>query len=202
MTQPLLHLASISPRRSELLRQIGVVHRIIAVDVDETPHRGEQPKEYVIRLAREKALAGQNQLDENRRGLVLAADTSVVVDDRILGKPRDMEEALEMMQLLSNRSHWVYSGVALAGNEIESRISESRVTFREIAIDEAMAYWKSGEPADKAGGYGIQGLGALLITRIEGSFSGIMGLPLFETTQLLMQAGIDPLTQINEQADE
>jgi len=193
--QPLLHLASMSPRRSELLRQIGVVHSIIKVDIDETPHRGEQPKEYVIRLAREKALAGQIELDDNKHGLVLAADTSVVVDNQILGKPKDREQALEMMQLLSNRSHWVYSGVALAGDAIGHEISESLVTFREVSREEAAAYWDSGEPADKAGGYGIQGVGSIFISRIEGSFSGVMGLPLFETTQLLMQAGIDPLTQ-------
>ncbi len=193
--QPLLYLASMSPRRSELLRQIGVVHSIIKTDVDETPHRGEQPEKYVIRLAQEKALAGLAKLEDNRRGLVLAADTSVVVDGRILGKPRNRDEALEMMQLLSNRSHLVYSGVALAGNEIDSRLSESKVIFRHVARDEAIAYWESGEPADKAGGYGIQGLGSIFISRIEGSFSGVMGLPLFETTQLLIKAGIDPLTK-------
>jgi septum formation protein len=191
--QPLLYLASMSPRRSELLHQIGVVHDIIRADVDETPRPGEHPEEYVIRLAREKALAGQAQLGGDENGLVLAADTSVVVDGQILGKPRDMADALEMMQLLSNRSHWVYSGVALAGEGIDSRISASQVSFREIKRDDAIAYWHSGEPADKAGGYGIQGLGALFISRIEGSFSGVMGLPLFETAQLLRQAGIDPL---------
>lgn len=187
-----------SPRRSELLRQIGVVHSIIKVDVDETPHRGEQPKEYVIRLAQEKALAGQVDLDHNKHRLVLAADTSVVVDNQILGKPKDKEQALEMMQLLSNRSHWVYSGVALAGDAMGHEISESLVTFREVSREEAAAYWDSGEPADKAGGYGIQGMGSIFISRIEGSFSGVMGLPLFETTQLLMQAGIDPLTQASK----
>jgi septum formation protein len=186
-----------SPRRSELLRQIGVVHSIIRADVDETPRRGEHPKEYVIRLAQEKALAGKARLDPCEHGLVLAADTSVVVDDRILGKPKDREEALEMMQLLSGRSHWVYSGVALAGDSVDSEISESRVSFREITSDEAIAYWESGEPVDKAGGYGIQGLGSIFVTRIEGSFSGVMGLPLFETTQLLKKAGIDPLEYFN-----
>ncbi len=195
--QPQLHLASMSPRRSELLRQLGVVHSIIRADVDETPHKGEHPKEYVIRLAQEKALSGQAQLDEQEYGLILAADTAVVVDNQILGKPKAREEALEMMQLLSNRAHWVYSGVALAGNSVESRISESLVTFREVTKNEAIAYWESGEPADKAGGYGIQGLGALFVTRIEGSYSGVMGLPLYETTQLLIKAGIDPLTNLN-----
>ncbi len=193
--QPPLYLASMSPRRSELLQQIGVVHSIIKVDVDETPHRGELPKEYVTRVAQEKALAGQNSLDDSKDRLVLAADTSVVIDNHILGKPKDKEHALQMMQLLSNRSHWVYSAVALAGDVIEHRISESLVTFREISSEEASAYWDSGEPADKAGGYGIQGIGSIFVSKIEGSFSGVMGLPIFETTQLLMQAGIDPLIQ-------
>ncbi len=102
-----------------------------------------------------------------------------------------------MMQLLSNRSHWVYSGVALAGDGVQSNLCASKVTFREVTRDEALAYWESGEPVDKAGGYGIQGLGAIFITKIEGSFSGVMGLPLYETTQLLIRAGIDPLTQVD-----
>jgi septum formation protein len=179
------------------LRQIGVVHSIIKADIDETPREGENPKEYVLRLAQEKALAGQTNLESHGRELVLAADTSVVVDDQILGKPKDRHEALEMMQLLSNRDHRVYSGVALAGSSVESRISESVVSFREVTRNEAIAYWESGEPADKAGGYGIQGLGSVFVARIEGSFSGVMGLPLFETTQLLIKAGIDPLTNLN-----
>jgi septum formation protein len=180
------------------LRQIGVVHNIIESDVDETPLTGENPKEYVIRLAQEKALAGKALLRNPEDELVLAADTSVIVDDQILGKPKDREEALNMLLLLSNRSHWVFSGVALAGESIESRISETLVSFRKITRDEAVAYWESGEPADKAGGYGIQGVGSIFISRIEGSFSGVMGLPLFETTQLLLKAGIDPLTQTDK----
>ncbi len=195
--QPQLHLASMSPRRSELLRQIGVVHSIIKADIDETPHRGEHPKDYVIRLAQEKALAGQAQLEECEHGLVLAADTTVVVDKRILGKPQDRNDALEMLQLLSDRSHLVYSGVALAGETIESRISETLVSFRKVTKNEAIAYWESGEPRDKAGGYGIQGLGSIFVAKIEGSFSGVMGLPLYETTQLLIKAGINPLTNLN-----
>lgn len=195
--QPLLHLASISPRRSKLLTQIGVAHSIIKVAIDETPHRGEQPQEYVLRLARDKALAGQTALNRSDYPLVLAADTSVVVDGRILGKPRDRDHAQEMMGLLSGRSHWVHSGVALAGDGVASSLSSSKVNFCNITPAQAQAYWNSHEPADKAGGYGIQGLGAIFITRIEGSFSGVMGLPLFETAQLLTQAGIDPLQQLD-----
>lgn len=193
--QPLLHLASQSPRRSELLRQIGVIHTTISVDVDETPHRGEQPEEYVVRLAREKALAGQTKLGQQNHPLVLAADTAVVVNGYILGKPRDKDDAIEMMRLLSDNTHWVFSGVALAGDKIASRVNSSKVTFCEVTPEQAQAYWDSAEPADKAGGYRIQGLGSIFITKLEGSFSGVMGLPLFETAQLLMQVGIDPLTQ-------
>jgi nucleoside triphosphate pyrophosphatase len=193
--QPLLHLASKSPRRSELLTQIGVIHTIINVDIDETPHRGEQPEEYVVRLAQEKAIAGQAKLNTSNHSLVLAADTSVVVDGQILGKPQDRDDALNMMRLLSNRSHWVFSGIALAGDDVTSSVNASKVTFCDVTLEQATAYWNSTEPTDKAGGYGIQGLGSIFITRIEGSFSGVMGLPLFETAQLLMQAGIDPLTQ-------
>lgn len=187
-----------SPRRSELLTQIGVVHSIIKVDVDETPHHGEKPEEYVLRLAQEKALAGQKTLSTPETSLVLAADTSVVVDGRILGKPRDRDQALEMMQLLSDRSHWVYSGVALSGETMASSLSSSKVSFCQITTKQAAAYWDSGEPADKAGGYGIQGLGSIFITRLEGSFSGVMGLPLFETAQLLTQAGINPLSLLDK----
>jgi len=182
-----------SPRRSELLTQIGVVHSVVRVNVDETPHTGELPEEYVVRLAQEKALAGQATLNQSGPTLVLAADTSVVVDGHILGKPKDLGHAQEMMQLLSDRSHLVYSGVALAGTAMASSLSTSKVSFCNITPNQATAYWESHEPADKAGGYGIQGLGAIFITRIEGSFSGVMGLPLFETAQLLRHAGIDPL---------
>lgn len=161
--------------------------------MDETPHPGEPPEEYVLRLAQEKALAGQTTLNRTDHPLVLAADTSVVVDGRILGKPQDRQHALEMMSLLSDRSHWVYSGVALAADGITRSLSTSKVSFCRTTPEQASAYWDSGEPTDKAGGYGIQGLGSIFITRIEGSFSGVMGLPLFETAQLLKQAGIDPI---------
>ncbi len=191
--QPQLHLASMSPRRSELLTQIGVVHSIIEVDVDETPLTGESPDTYVLRLAQSKAQAGKAALNIFDTGVVLAADTAVVVDNTILGKPQHREEFLEMMQLLSGREHLVYSGVALAAEKITSSLSTSKVTFCQIGPEQAAAYWLSREPADKAGGYGIQGLGAIFISRIEGSYSGVMGLPLYETAQLLTQAGIDPL---------
>ena len=190
-----IYLASQSPRRRELLHQIGVNHEVIAVDVDETPHPGEAPAEYVIRLALEKAEEGHRLAAGQSELPVLAADTAVVIDNEILGKPADQAQAQEMMERLSNRSHKVLTGIALIGETRASRLSVSNVTFRKVSPEEALAYWQSGEPADKAGGYGIQGLGAVFISRLEGSFSGVMGLPLFETAELLQQAGIAPLLQ-------
>ena len=187
-----IFLASSSPRRRELLLQIGVDHEVIRVDVDETPHPGEAPSEYVIRLALEKARAGR-RLSPAPQTPVLAADTAVVVSGQILGKPADRSDALRMLQLLSGRTHKVLTGVAMIGSEEMSRLSVSRVSFRTITPSEADRYWQSGEPADKAGAYGIQGLGALFINSLEGSFSGVMGLPLFETGELLRSAGIEPL---------
>jgi septum formation protein len=191
--RPQIYLASRSPRRSELLSQIGVIHKTVPAEVDETPRPREAPAEYVLRLALEKAEAGRSALNTPPEVPVLAADTAVVVDNEILGKPGDREEALAMMGLLSGRSHKVLTGVALAGRNRESRLSVSRVTFRTLTDAEAAAYWLSGEPADKAGGYGIQGLGAIFISHLEGSFSGVMGLPLFETAQLLQAEGIELL---------
>lgn len=188
-----IYLASRSPRRRELLHQIGVHHEVVSVDVDETPRRDEIPEEYVIRLALEKAQEGRRQTATSRDMPVLAADTAVVVDNDILGKPADQAEALAMLARLSNRPHKVLTGVALVGGQQASRLSSNQVTFREISPAEAIAYWHSGEPADKAGSYAIQGLGALFIRHLEGSFSGVMGLPLFETAELLQQAGIAPL---------
>lgn len=187
---PLIYLASRSPRRRELLYQIGVSHEVRVADVDESPHPGEVPAEYVIRLALAKAHAVQDALGGRPPLPVLAADTAVVVDNEIMGKPRDREDALAMIGRLSGRSHKVLTGVALVAGRAESRLSVSKVTFRPIGPEEAQAYWDSGEPGDKAGGYGIQGLGALFISRLEGSYSGVMGLPLFETGELLRAAGI------------
>lgn len=187
-----IYLASQSPRRSELLAQIGVHHLLISTEVDETPKAKEKPADYVLRLALEKAEAGRDASRNITPLPILAADTSVIIDDKILGKPKNRDEALEMMTLLSGRTHSVLTGVALADIDKETRccLSISSVTFRNVSPQEATAYWQSGEPADKAGGYGIQGMGALFITRLEGSFSGVMGLPLFETGELLGSAGI------------
>jgi septum formation protein len=191
--RPQIYLASRSPRRSELLSQIGVIHETVIAEVDETPRPGEAPAEYVLRLALEKAEAGRSFPNTVGGTPVLAADTAVVVENEILGKPADREAALGMMALLSGRSHKVLTGVALAGENSASRLSVSRVTFRTVTAAEAAAYWQSREPSDKAGGYGIQGLGAIFISHLEGSFSGVMGLPLFETAELLRAAGIELL---------
>ena len=191
---PLLVLASAAPRRRELLIQIGVRHRVLAVDLDESRRPGETVEDFVQRLALalDKALAGWQALPAVARGPVLGADTLVVLDGEPLGKPVDREEALTMLARLSGRTHEVLTAVALVTPEPEVRLSRSQVTFRPIAADERLAYWESGEPVDKAGAYGIQGLGAIFVARLEGSYSGVMGLPLFETAALLAEAGIYP----------
>ncbi|MFZ1536660.1 MAG: Maf family protein [Chromatiaceae bacterium] len=184
-----VYLASQSPRRRELLGQIGVSHTVIAVDLDEAPRPGEVPEDYVRRVALDKARVGRAATPGSRVP-VLAADTLVTLDGRILGKPRDAEEAAAMLGLLSGRTHRVLSAVALIGAEERLALSESQVSFRAIPDWEARAYWATGEPADKAGGYAIQGLGALFVRELRGSYSGVMGLPLHETALLLAEEGI------------
>lgn len=190
---PLLYLASQSPRRRELLDQIGVRYQVLPVDVEEQAWPGEVAADYVCRVARDKARAGWQSLAAARRRPVLGADTAVVVDDHILGKPRDREQAIAMLQQLSGRSHAVLTAVALVDTAERIRLSSSRVTFRTVSAAECAAYWDTGEPADKAGGYAIQGIAAVFIERIEGSYSGVMGLPLFETAGLLKESGITVL---------
>ncbi len=186
----MIYLASASPRRSALLDQIGVAHRVQPVDVDETAQSGELPGEYVRRLAVLKAETLWQQLAAAQRQPVLGADTAVVLDDELLGKPRDEQDCVRMLGLLSGRTHRVFTAVALrASDGCQSRVNISEVTFRELADDEIRRYWRSGEPADKAGAYAVQGRAALFIERIAGSYSGIMGLPLFETGELLAAIG-------------
>lgn len=172
--------------------QIGVCYTLIDVEIDESARPNENPDDFVIRMAMEKAAAGAAQLQQQDKP-VLAADTSVIVDNRILGKPDNEEDAIEMLTMLSARSHRVLTAVALTSDETSYRLSESQVQFRSIDIGEIRSYWNSGEPADKAGAYGIQGLGAIFVQRISGSYSGVMGLPLFETAELLRTAGITVL---------
>lgn len=185
-----LYLASASPRRSELLTQIGVVHRQFGCSVDEGVGEGETPEHYVERVTRAKAQAGQVQVPA--AAVVLAADTAVVIDGQILGKPRDAAHAATMLRAMSGCTHQVMTAVAVArGERMEVIIVDTRVRFREIEASEIAAYWASGEPADKAGGYAIQGLGAVFVSGIEGSYSAVVGLPLAETAQLLAGFGID-----------
>jgi septum formation protein len=190
---PDLRLASASPRRTELLRQIGVVHSILAADVDESPHPGERPVAYVQRVTAAKAAAGWDRSD----GLpVLAADTAVVLGEELFGKPRDQSDGLAMLAALSGRTHEVLTAVALrTAQGLTTALSVTRVTFRDIDALERQRYWASGEPLGKAGGYAVQGYAAAFITRIEGSYSGVMGLPLAETAALLSAAGVPIWTQ-------
>lgn len=191
MSTACVYLASASPRRRELLRQIGVSYRLLRVEVDETPLLDETPRDYVIRLALAKAQTGCAALGRRKPAPVLGADTVVVVDGVILGKPRDRDEGLAMLALLSGRKHQVLSAVALATPVRDAvKIQESRVRFRELEPAERAAYWDSGEPRDKAGGYAIQGRAAAFIAELHGSYSGVMGLPLFETTELLRAFGV------------
>jgi septum formation protein len=186
---PLLCLASASPRRRELLAQIGVAHTTAAANIDESVLPGEDPAQYVVRMALGKALAVRG-----RAGAlpVLGADTSVVLEGMILGKPGSAAEGLAMLGRLSGRTHTVLTAVALvtAGSAPATRLSRSEVTFRPLSHAESLAYWESGEPRDKAGGYAVQGRAAVFIERLNGSYSGVMGLPLFETAELLRGAGM------------
>jgi septum formation protein len=194
MSKQFVYLASASPRRRALLEQIGVPFQVLGVAIDESPEPLEAALAYVTRLAAAKAAAGWQQRQAQTPdgdAAVLAADTAVVLDGRILGKPAHRRDAIEMLGQLSGRTHEVLTGIALAtARGIESRVSRSEVTLRAISAHEAGAYWDSGEPCDKAGGYAIQGRAAIFIAHLRGSFSGVMGLPLFETAELLASAGV------------
>lgn len=201
MSDKSIYLASRSPRRRELLRQIGVSFEIIPLreaprhpaDVDETPRTGETPDAYVLRLAREKARAAANIARARRLAArpVLAADTTVACDDAILGKPANAAAAACMLESLAGRAHRVLTAIAVAsGDDIVHRVSESQVWFRALTPAEIRRYVATGESTDKAGAYAVQGRAATFITRIEGSYSGIMGLPLAETADLLRSHGI------------
>jgi septum formation protein len=191
MSRAFVYLASASSRRRELLQQIGVPFRVIAADVDESPLQDEAPMTYVSRLAAAKADVGWQCLREPAEAPVLAADTAVVFDGFILGKPLDRRDAELMLQKLSGRTHEVLTAVALRSPAgLKTRVSRSLVTFRPIEAAEAQAYWDTGEPCDKAGGYAIQGHAAVFVADLKGSYSGVMGLPLFETAELLASAGL------------
>ena len=185
---PVLRLASASPRRRELLAQIGVPHTVAVADVDEATRPGEPVAQYVERLARAKA---EGIWQQQRDLPVLGADTTVMLDGLSLGKPRDRAEALGMLAGLAGREHRVLTAVALvtaAGTRCLT--SHSAVCMRASTAAERERYWETGEPRHKAGGYAIQGFGAVFIESLRGSYSGVMGLPLFETAQLLAAAGV------------
>ncbi len=185
-----LLLASASPRRSELLAQIGLQFSVVITDIDETIRQGEAPRAYVKRLAAEKALAGL-QLTQ-AESAVLGADTVVLLDERVLGKPRDREDAADMLRMMSGREHLVLSAVALARSveQVDVVVNTTRVTFTDLPADFIEWYCSTDEPLDKAGAYAIQGKAGQFVSHVDGSYSGVMGLPLFETGQLLRAAGI------------
>jgi septum formation protein len=188
-----IYLASRSPRRAELLQQIGVQFTVLPSDIDESVRADESPPDYVLRLAKTKAEACMTLLAQENREIrpVLAADTTVAVDASILGKPRDVHEARDMLKMMSGRRHEVLTALAIATPEgIKALLSTTQVEMAVLAADEIEAYIATGEPFDKAGAYGIQGLASTFIKHIEGSYSGVMGLPIYETAQLLKSAGI------------
>lgn len=191
MFSDFLYLASGSPRRRELLTQIGVPFRLLGVAVDETAVAGEAPEQYVLRVAEAKAAAGVSGMPAQQPAPVLAADTAVVMDGKILLKPVDARHGECMLRDLSGRAHEVLTAVALATDRgVRTRLSRSEVTFRVITAGEARAYGDTGEGLDKAGGYAIQGLAAVFVADLRGSYSGVMGLPLFETAELLASEGL------------
>ena len=196
-----IYLASQSPRRRELLKQIGIPFEVLmlrsdprrGVDVDETPLPDESPGSYALRVAREKAAAGMHQMAQRAlpQRLILSADTTVVLEGRIIGNPENADDAHRILACLSGREHRVITVVAAAlRGEVDTRMSMSTVWFRTLADTEIRRYVATGEPMDKAGAYGIQGRAASFVTRIDGSYSGIVGLPLAETCELLQRFGV------------
>ncbi len=184
MSYPVIALASSSPRRRELLAQLGVSFSLVKADIDESVQPAEAPAHYVQRLAEQKARAGLSRLSQPMP--VMGADTIVVAEGQILGKPADFAEFNRTMQLLSGRCHQVMTAVALLDDKrCLSALVSTEVCFRPLSAEDISRYWQSGEPQDKAGGYGIQGLGGRFVQRINGSYSSVVGLPLCETEQLL-----------------
>jgi septum formation protein len=188
-----IYLASRSPRRAELLKQLGIDFIVLPSDIDESPHFNEKSDDYVLRLASEKSQSCYASLEAHQMTIypVLAADTTVSIDGKILGKPQDDEDAFQMLSMMSGRWHEVHTGIAVSTKEgVSVAISSTKVEMMQLTDEKILAYIATGEPRDKAGAYGIQGLAGTLIKRIEGSYSGVMGLPIHETSQLLCHAGI------------
>ena len=185
-----LFLASASPRRQALLSQLGVAFTVARQDIDETQRANESPTDFVQRMAAEKADSALDRLQSTEADVVIAADTIVLCDQEVMGKPLDCADTVRMLLQLSNRDHHVLSAVTMAtAKQHSSALSDSIVSFRSISPDQAEHYWQTGEPEGKAGAYAIQGLAAVFVKRIAGSYSGVMGLPLYETAQLLEEFG-------------
>lgn len=203
--KPHLYLASQSPRRRELLHQIGVCHSVVKINLSEEPLVNEHASAYVQRLALEKSLAGVAAINELALpGLpVLGADTIVVCDGCILGKPHDADDCSAMLRRLSGRSHQVLTAVALSdGSKTRVMLSTTDVSFRQLDDAEISAYWQSGEPRDKAGSYAIQGLGAVFVSELRGSYSGVVGLPIEATVELLRIFGVPWWQSVKDQPYE
>lgn len=200
-----LILASQSPRRKTLLAQLGYQFSTIAADIDESVYDNESAKDYVLRLAQEKALAIFHTLahEKQKQSLVLGADTCVVIDGIILGKPGNEAECIETLLRLENNQHQVLTAIAVASYKVENRVDvsskiiETKVHFKTLTINEIKRYWQTGEPCDKAGSYAIQGIGGQFVTTINGSYSAVVGLPLYETAQLLAKSGLPTAIQKN-----
>ena len=189
-----IHLASSSPRRHEILTAMGLRITAAGVDIDETRYEGEPVADMVVRLAIAKAAAARENLDQSLP--IIGADTAVVIGDQVLGKPGSQDEAVQMLASLSGRSHTVLTGVALDyAGVVRTTTSLTEVRFREISPDEAQSYWQSGEPLDKAGAYAVQGVAGIFVEELCGSYSGVVGLPVFETAALLADAGLEVLSR-------
>ena len=199
-----LILASGSPRRRQLLTQLGISFDVLVSDIDETPHPGESPKAYVERLSLEQAsnIAGRPEVHES---VILAADTTVVLEGNILGKPESKEHGIEMLMALSGTTHLVLTGVSVMSAPeatTETLSVETEVQFKTLTTQEAEWYWETGEPKDKAGSYGLQGIGAAFVTTLNGSYSNVIGFPLSETVDLLRAAGISCLEAAGQEEFE
>ena len=195
MKSPALHLASSSPRRAAILRGMGLEFSAGGVDIDERRRDGEQADTMVLRLAAEKALAANC----GAGSVVIGADTAVVLGGEVFGKPADEQDAIRMLGALSGCRHEVMTGVAVRSEcGLNSALTVTAVEFREIRPDEALAYWQSGEPRDKAGAYAIQGLAGDFVHSVSGSYTGVVGLPVFETAELLRAAGIEPQAELED----
>lgn len=200
-----LILASQSPRRKMLLEQLGYQFSTLVADIDESVCDHESAKDYVLRLAQEKARAifTTLTLEQQMQSLVLGADTCVVIDGIILGKPANEAECVETLLRLENNQHQVFTAIAVIGYEANNRVDErskvieTQVHFKALTVNEIKRYWQTGEPCDKAGSYAIQGIGGQFVTTMNGSYSAVVGLPLYETAQLLAKSGLPTTIQDN-----